>query len=572
MIVAGECLSILSAMPPQSVHCCITSPPYWGLRAYQGDPGMIGLEPTLEEHIERLVAVFRQVRRVLRDDGTLWLNYGDAYATAGSRTQGRDGATFCGKTTGKGEGKKRSPVPCHSSLKPKDLMMIPARVALALQSDGWWLRSEIIWHKPNPMPESVTDRPTSAHEKLFLLSKRPRYFYDAEAVRVASNGWNGDFGPRSGERRDGNGKGSSRDQAQPMANLRNVWQIPVHAFSDWTETYRLDRVSADELSDDKMHIVSQDCPQHGGQADRVPKAFCGEHVAGETNRILRKHGRPFRARAGVLAPIDPPLDGWSLEQNSDCFHLSCSPAAIVHSNESHKKVRDPLTSPSCSVSSQSSDHTEHNPMSRENGEPCDHKSESSILPDDSGAHLLAQTEHHSASKFSSDKPPCICEIYEIKTKKTSHFATFPPALVEPCIKAGTSQKGVCGACGAPWVRQVEKKFQRSGNDRGKINEPSSLKDGWEEVPRGINETKTLGWHPSCACSPNDTKSAVVLDPFGGAGTVALVAQRLGRKSICIEISPEYARMAQARCERDLPLTWQRNTTDPDSFQLEFTPA
>ena len=183
-IRVGDCLDVLAAMPDESVHCAITSPPYWGLRAYTGDPGMIGLEPTFDEHLANLVAVFREVRRVLRSDGTLWLNYGDAYTSGNRATQMGNLGGLETNTTMRGMSRPRTP----AGLKPKDLMMMPARVAMALQADGWWPRSEIVWHKPNPMPESVTDRPTSAHEKLFLLTKASRYFYDAEAVRVASDG------------------------------------------------------------------------------------------------------------------------------------------------------------------------------------------------------------------------------------------------------------------------------------------------------------------------------------------------------------------------------------------------
>ena len=151
----------------ESVQCCVTSPPYWGLRSYHGDPHMIGLEPTFDEHLENLVAVFREVRRVLRKDGTCWLNYGDAY-TSGGRATYRSGASD-NKGHQVQDDMPRPATP--NGLKPKDLMLMPARVAMALQADGWYVRSEIIWHKPNPMPESATDRPTNAHEKVFLLAK-----------------------------------------------------------------------------------------------------------------------------------------------------------------------------------------------------------------------------------------------------------------------------------------------------------------------------------------------------------------------------------------------------------------
>ena len=413
-IMVGGALSQLAKLPDASLHCVVTSPPYWGLRSYKGDtweggdpgcdhmrptpsqhtstltggpapnasnrmegwPGgvcgkcggrrtgvMIGLEPTFAEHLDNLVAVFREVRRVLRSDGSLWLNYGDAYAANMKGSGGKNAYSAAKMSKGAFRDK---PVAMDHGLKPKDLMMMPARVAIALQADGWWLRSEIIWHKPNPMPESATDRPTSAHEKLFLLSKSARYFYDAEAVRVqGGNGWHGDFGARSPERRDTPGLGAENGDARPSgSNLRNVWKIATHAYSE------------------------------------------------------------------------------------------------------------------------------------------------------------------------------------------AHFATFPPALVEPCIKAGTSAHGVCGECGAPWVREVEKKFkpQREGDSRAHIS-GTEMGQGWEGTPRGTTETSTTGWFPTC-----DHDAAVVpatcLDPFAGSGTVGLVADRLQRDAILIEISPEYADMARRRIDAE----------------------
>ena len=155
-IIKGDCRDVLRTMEPESVHCVVTSPPFWGLRDY-GAAGQLGLERTMGEHVDTMVDVFSEVRRVLRSDGTLWLNYGDSYA-----------------------------VDSESCLKPKDLCGIPWRVAFALQADGWWLRSDIIWSKPNPMPESITDRPTKAHEYLFPMAKSKRYYYDAEAIKESA--------------------------------------------------------------------------------------------------------------------------------------------------------------------------------------------------------------------------------------------------------------------------------------------------------------------------------------------------------------------------------------------------
>ena len=174
-ILVGDAITRLRDIPDNSVHCCVTSPPYWGLRSYKGGEGMIGLEPTFEEHLDNLLQVFREVRRVLRKDGTCFLNYGDRYASGnGKMSWSASGTPVRGS-------ERRAAV---AGYKPKDLMMMPARVALALQADGWWIRTENIWAKPNPMPESATDRPTSAHEKVFMLTKAANYFYDSVAVRT----------------------------------------------------------------------------------------------------------------------------------------------------------------------------------------------------------------------------------------------------------------------------------------------------------------------------------------------------------------------------------------------------
>ena len=188
----GDVMDVLREMDAGSVQTCVTSPPYWGLRDY-GEPGQIGLEPTPGEYVARMVEVFREVRRVLRDDGTLWLNLGDSYAadrggtyqpaeTLAGGVSGRmpDGATT---NRGRGGGYMASRDARAHGLKHKDLVGIPWRVAFALQDDGWWLRSDIIWAKPNPMPESITDRPKRSHEYLFLLTKSARYFYDYKAVQ-----------------------------------------------------------------------------------------------------------------------------------------------------------------------------------------------------------------------------------------------------------------------------------------------------------------------------------------------------------------------------------------------------
>jgi DNA modification methylase len=182
-ILIGDVRETLATLPAESVQCIVTSPPYYGLRDY-GVDGQIGLEPTPEEYVAEMVAVFREARRVLRADGVAWVNLGDSYAGTGATGGGADGARRgadgYGGASPNGKGTWRSPK--EWGLKVKDLIGIPWRVAFALQADGWWLRSECIWAKPNPMPESVTDRPTKAHEQVFMLTRSARYFYDAVAV------------------------------------------------------------------------------------------------------------------------------------------------------------------------------------------------------------------------------------------------------------------------------------------------------------------------------------------------------------------------------------------------------
>jgi DNA modification methylase len=255
----GDALELLRAMPDESVHCCVTSPPYWGMRDY-GIDGQLGLEATPVAYVERMVEVFREVRRVLRRDGTLWLNLGDCYATGAGAVGdhpggGEQGARWRGDVDRHRDDRRRAPnsekqtaaamgpqtqpnrMPI-SGLKPKDLVGMPWRVAFALQADGWWLRSDIIWAKPNPMPESVTDRPTKAHEYLFLFAKSRRYYYDAEAVaepiaeqtevdRVDSGRFTPDRG-FPGATDHGNGRLGANPNGR--RNKRTVWEIATAPF------------------------------------------------------------------------------------------------------------------------------------------------------------------------------------------------------------------------------------------------------------------------------------------------------------------------------------------------------
>ncbi len=267
MIINADVVEGLASLDDGSAQTCITSPPYWGLRDY-GEAGQIGLEPTPEEYVAKLVEVFREARRVLRDDGTLWLNLGDSYASSP-----RGDKTGCG-------------------LKPKDLCGIPWRVALALQAEGWYLRSDIIWSKPNPMPESVTDRPTKAHEYIFLLTKRSRYYFDADAVREKDAGVMPYGGSKTPKRLDARGTGAhgstgivramTRDEKMKYygngRNTRTVWNITTQPYPDA------------HFATFPMEIPVRCIKAGSRNGDTVLDPFCGSGTTGVAALLL---GRRF---------------------------------------------------------------------------------------------------------------------------------------------------------------------------------------------------------------------------------------------------------------------------------------
>ena len=274
-IIQGDCLEVLKSLPDGIINTCVTSPPYFGLRDY-GVDGQIGLEESPEEYTQKLVDVFHELKRVLKDDGTLWLNLGDSYAGNCSRT-----------STGRaGMGNEREGIFTRGGdgIKPKDLIGIPWRVAFALQADGWYLRQDIIWHKPNPMPESVTDRCTKSHEYIFLLSKSQTYYYDNEAIKEPSK-WSGDQRAGYGRlhyrgKREGL-KGTGQENFVSITekrNKRDVWEVPVKPFSEaHFATFPEDLIKP---------CILAGCPESG----LVYDPFMG---AGTTAYVSKKLGRHF---------------------------------------------------------------------------------------------------------------------------------------------------------------------------------------------------------------------------------------------------------------------------------------
>lgn len=293
----GDAREVLRCLPDESVNCCVTSPPYWGLRDY-GVDGQIGLERTPDEYVAKMVEVFREVRRVMKLDGTLWLNLGDSYATGagkvgecpGGGEQGERWKGFRGQQTQDPKKSKVGPM-CQPNrmpidgLKPKDLVGIPWMVAFALRADGWYLRQDIIWHKPNPMPESIKDRCTKSHEYIFLMSKSERYFCDMEAIKEERQGCTHSRGSKRTPPIEKAGIGHAdwckymtRDDEIVDRNKRSVWTVTTQPFPQaHFATFPTKLIEP---------CILAGCPVGGTVLD----PFMG---SGTTAIVAYKHGRKF---------------------------------------------------------------------------------------------------------------------------------------------------------------------------------------------------------------------------------------------------------------------------------------
>ena len=295
-IHAGDCIESLKKLPDASVNCCVTSPPYFGLRDY-GCDGQIGLEETPEEFVAKLVAVFREVKRVLKDDGTCWVNMGDSYfSKQNSNRNGLNGSLGGGGVRGGGEYKTQKRNAGETGCKEKDLIGIPWMLAFALRADGWYLRQDIIWHKPNPMPESVTDRCTKAHEYIFLLSKSRQYYFDSDLIRTplkettkkrVESGWNCDRANISSEGSQGIKveKMGTRFAPEKGANKRSVWSVNTHSYREaHFATYPPDLIKP---------CILAGCPEDGIVLD----PFGG---SGTTAQVAMENGRN-----AILCELNP---------------------------------------------------------------------------------------------------------------------------------------------------------------------------------------------------------------------------------------------------------------------------
>ena len=552
---------------------------------------------------------------MLRDDGTLWLNLGDSYwGGKGQSSQAWSTAHTERDTLQKphhqisGMKETRPSDGKHDIFKPKDLCMIPARVALALQADGWWLRSAIVWAKGlsfcdsyagHPMPESVTDRPASAYEMVYLLTKSERYYYDHVAVseKTVKGAAGSTFNTgKTAIHQEGRASDAVREDRETR-NLRNVWVINPEPFKGWT----YDFASADYVDARGIpHKWSPNCPMHERDGRRRQSSSvvvaCGALRASDQKiNSERIDVRRVQEPSGVVAPIDDckmtQVVGNPLSSPSGDNHASsilaqtetdgpeksvhttgiqggcdpsmkdspppaCGPSASLHNIDGCKSDHADQTSSDDSVSSESSCHTECMELPLCGNVPHANKSGSNKAPCTDRPKSAVGTVSRNFDKYSYTQDKCLCTISQV-----SHFATFPKKLVDPCILAGTSESGQCPECGKPWVRVTETKrtFEsgsgRSGNMLVGKNGPD-MQGGGEtgDIRRGPTvQVKTLGWRPDCLCGnicPADPVPQIVIDPFCGKGTTAKRAKELGRRCLTCDLNEEYCELARRELSQE----------------------
>lgn len=444
-----DVLTGLRMLPNGCIHCAVTSPPYYGLRSYlpsgHADKAHeIGIEKTPAAYLDRMVEVFREVRRTLHDTGVLWLNIGDSYAASGAV-----GSTNRKQGTSVGTHGKPDHRWSRQGYQPGDLLGIPHWLAQAMQADGWILRADIVWVKAAPMPESVQG-----------------WFWQMCRVKV----------------RQGNQTGSGKQAANRLTtglNERTKKQRFGHS----------EQVNGKFVPKAKWHLCPG-CP-------RCEKT---------DGLVLRKGSwRPTRAHEHIFLFAKSPLyfaDG----------------EAVRTKLEEATKMRDTY----------------------------------SRILDDADEQFAVKHDHETPSNPAGAN---LRDWWMLKKQDLdeAHYAAFPPSLPAICIQAGTSERGVCGACGMPWARIIEKSFvgsfhahRQDGVQYGRRHPGAGPGPEWETP-------KALGWRPTCSCNAGEPIPALVLDPFVGSGTSGIVARRLGRRFLGMDLSAEYVEMARRRITGDQPL-------------------
>ena len=528
-IIQGDSLEVLKEMPGGVVDCVVTSPPYWGLRDY-GAAGQLGLEPTIKEYIDNMVEVFREVRRVLKDSGTAWVNMGDAYNSDASNQNGEflDGKIRGGNRE-MGRHKKGK-----TGLKPKDLIGQPWRLALDLQQPYEHVQIK-----------NRIDRAWAAG------------LVDGEGcitiLCCTSSHGSGDSYPPVLQVRmcdilplqklyDITGYGKTSPKQEPPSQ---VGQRPSYQW----------RLNARKA----VNIIAEIYPYLLVKKKQAIIAWNHQMIR-ESYNVKRGITIPTKAlekqkycyalirQANTGAQIDIPSwmkepeikieSGWYLR--SDCIWAKPNPMPESVTDRPTKSFEHVFL-----LSKQQRYFYDADAV-REDGQTYTRKA--------GGYH---NRNGNNASRFAgkggfgdSDVTTTGRNLRDVWTIPTqafpgAHFATFPEKLVEPCIRAGTSKMGNCAECGKPWVRVVEKTFEKTGPEKEKISD-AEWQQGWEGVPRGSNSTITTGWKRTCTCTTTEIVSPIVLDPFSGSGTVALVAKKLNRDFLGIELNEEYAEMSRKR--------------------------
>jgi len=446
------------------------------LKCYFEQAPQIGLEETPEQFVQKLVEVFREVRRVLRDDGTLWLNLGDSYSGSMSTKGAVVNKDSKSAGTGQDDGYREKPMGIAPGLKAKDMIGIPWRVAFALQADGWYLRSDIIWAKRNCMPESVTDRPTKAHEYIFLLTKSPKYFYDADAIREPASG--------DEDRKTFRGGG---------------------------------KYTAGQSFDNSLLVENE---THGNKKKKPNKqdATGNPTYIGFNEPWKGKHSTQDPQSAGARIGISSKRAREETGSHDGMFGITRNKRTVFVCN-------DKIETWTCAGLILQ--------LSQDNPELGSKVSE----------YLLKLIKD-------LDKP----DVWWInpQPRPDLHFATFPDELAETCIKAGTSEYGCCPKCGAPWKRIVEATGGKIGESwHPHENDGVTGQKGFKED--GTYRREFKGWQAGCKCDAGDPVPCVVLDPFMGSGTVAVVARELNRSSVGCELNPEYVKIIRKRLNADSQL-------------------
>jgi len=537
-ILQGDALAVLRTLPSESVHCCVTSPPYWGLRDY-GVAGQIGLEGTPDEFVARIVDAFREVRRVLREDGTLWLNLGDSYATRwGSRREtGRAGLGD--------EARERSgAVP--EGLKEKDLVGIPWLVAQALRAP--YYTGTIRDERDRIWLAAMLDA-----EGCMFIHKRKAGQSNGQGYQRQSDS----YGPGVEIANTSLavverimalvGKGSICSQGPEQTDGRRKqtiyrWNLRTAECRDFVRELYPYLVAKQQQA-----RILIGCPSSGERAEAAHAALKLLHRTGSSDVDFPAPPSMFEPgyylRSDIiwskLNPMPESVTDRPTKAHEYLFLLSKSPTYFYDA----EAIREPITA------------AKGNARSFRGG--------GSYTGGNSFVNSAAKPRETHGNEASATGLRNRRSVWTIGTQPfpEAHFATFPPALVEPCIKAGTSEHGVCSACGAPWERVVGDKVEvegpRSGNKQRSIADGSEGDRPGDHLGRGVpwapSVTPTVGWRQSCKCAGGGVNPAVVLDPFSGAGTTALVATRLRRRAIGIELNPDYVAMSERRIRGDAPL-------------------